>query len=318
MTRPLSLEILVDDDDEATVVEPSPLVHAELTGLVAARALIPEPARAPAPRGRIVVVFGCKGGVGATTLAVNLGVAAAGRLARGAVVVDFDVQMGDALGALDLKPGTLLGELVGQVGELETPALRRRLAVHRSGVCVVSQAGRLEALGTLELEQARELLCVLSRHFDAVVVDGVADFGDLALAALDVADTVVLVVTQDVAALRRAARCVSVLRRLRVPEHKLALVVNRHARRGGVRVGMIAEVLALPVAARVANDFPTVMRAIDGGRPLAEAAPRARVTRDVATLARRLLTEPPGRAPAARTSFFRRLFGRKARSRGAP
>src|SRR5262249_49322473 len=130
-------------------------------------------------------------------------------------------------------------------------------------------------------ERVGPLLITLARHFDAVIVDGVRDFGDLALSALDIASRIVLTLTADVAAVRSAARCLEVFRELGYSDEKLFVVVNRHHRGAMVERQAVARRLGLPVQATIANDFRVVSRALDFGKVLAEAAPRARVTRDV-------------------------------------
>src|SRR5262249_55501306 len=156
-------------------------------------------------------------------------------------------------------PRALLADLTpAPVG---TPALLRRLASHASGLRVVSQDGQLDGLSGIDAEAVRELLIALDSHFDAVVVDGLRDFRALPLAALDASARVLLVVTPDVAALRRAGRCRQVMRRLDIADERLRLIVNRHRKRAMARA-LIEQAALLPVAATIANDFPTVASAL--------------------------------------------------------
>src|SRR5262249_51177114 len=156
---------------------------------------------APLSRGKILCVFGCRGGAGATMLAVNVA-AAFGKGGKSVVLVDLDLQLGDVFVALDLDAPTSLASLSREGKSLGGAALRRRLVRHDSGVYVLAQTGRLDDIDEGLAERIPGLLTALAEHFDHVVVDGVRDFGDHALAALDVADKVAMVVTQDVQAVR--------------------------------------------------------------------------------------------------------------------
>jgi Flp pilus assembly CpaE family ATPase len=255
-------------------------------------------------RGRIVAVVGCRGGAGATTLAVNLGAELA-RDAR-ACVVDLDLHVGDVLGALDLDTRTSIAQLAADLDtspDLDASAVRRRLALHRSGLFAVGQAAACEPRGFPALVPG--LLRGLARHHDHVVVDGIRGFDDIAVAALAAADQVLLVVCQDVLSVRRAARAVVRLRQLGHGAG-LSLVVNRV--RGGATVdaAAIEKALGLRIGAAVRDDS-RVQAALDGGALLSE-LPRARdVAHDVGEMAR--LVDAARRPAARRRGFLGRLLG---------
>jgi pilus assembly protein CpaE len=263
--------------------------------------------------GRLIVVFSCKGGSGSTTIATNL----AGALlpeserepeqaAEHVVVVDLDLQMGDVLVSLDLACRYSFGDMLRNLRRLDRQLLYASLTQHRSGIHVLAQSERIEDAEELTPSGVGHVLALLRRHFEYVVVDGLRDFGEQALVALDMADTVLLTVTQDVPALKNAHRCLDILRRLGYGDEKLRLVVNRQQRGGMLDLEAIADALHLPVTAAVGNDFPTVIKAVNEGTLLLRAAPRAQVTRDIRSLAAILRG-----APLARKG----LFGRLRRSR---
>ncbi|MBA3464928.1 MAG: AAA family ATPase [Deltaproteobacteria bacterium] len=263
-----------------------------------------------APRGELTVVFGCRGGAGSTTLAVNT----AAMLARGAksvCLVDLDLQLGDVCVALDLEPQTSLSAVAREAHALDAASLRRRLVQHGSGVCALTQAGHVEDLDPALPARLPLLLDTLRGHFDHVVVDGVRDFGDVSLAALEQATRILVVVTQDVASVRRAARVLTLLARLGIADGRCALVVNRAVRRAAIDDASIERALGMKIAARVREDG-RVGEALDAGALLVDVARSRPIATDLATVATLCKTKE-----APRTSTPRRgLFGWLRRKEG--
>jgi Flp pilus assembly CpaE family ATPase len=278
----------------------------------------PPAVRALGSAGHVVVMFGCRGGAGATTLAVNTAATLA-RAGHSAVVLDLDLQLGDVFVALDLEPTTSLAALAREASTIDGAALKRRLARHDAGFYALTQTGRIDDIDPALVERLPALIAALTDHFEYVIVDGVREFSDYALAVLDMADRVGLVVTQDVAAVRRAARVITLFRQLGYGDHKLSLVLNRHVRRAAVDVAEIERALTMRVAARVRDDERRIRRAFDDGALLVEVAQTAGVTRDLAALtaalAPRRAAEPTG-APSPRVPARRGLRGLLARTKG--
>ncbi len=271
-------------------------------------------APAAEPRGKVIVVFGCRGGAGATMLAVNIA-AQLSRSGKSVCVLDLDLQLGDVFVALDLEPNTSISSLAREAGKLDPSSLRRRLVRHDSGVFALSQTGRLDDVDPQLAERMPALIRMLRENFDYVIVDGVRDFGDHALAAMDVADKIALVLTQDVQAVRRAARVGQLFRRLNYPERKIHVVLNRHTSRSNVDEAEIERVLGMPVTAFVRNDSERVRKSLDDGALLHDVARGAGVARDVDQVARTLQSDPQRgsrlRDEDEKVGFFAKLFGRK-------
>ncbi|RMH40201.1 MAG: hypothetical protein D6689_14495 [Deltaproteobacteria bacterium] len=273
------------------------------------------PAPATARQGKVLCVFGCRGGAGATTLAVNTAAALA-RAGKRVCVMDLDLQLGDVFVALDLAPETSIAALAREASTIDGAALRRRLARHDAGFYAITQTGRIDDIDEHLVERLPALLATLTSEFDYVVVDGIRDFGDYALSVLDMADSVALVVTQDVAAVRRAARVVTLFRQLGYSDRKLRLVVNRCARRAAIPVSEIERALAMPAAATVRNDYKRVRGAMDDGALIADVARTSGVAKDIDALAGVLagrtaseaasLVDGVLSAPAAKRGWFRR------------
>ncbi|HTM20592.1 MAG TPA: AAA family ATPase [Kofleriaceae bacterium] len=266
----------------------------------------PTPAPTPQPRGKVLAFFACRGGAGATSLAVNTAAQLA-RAGRSVCIVDLDLQMGDVFVALDLDAqATSLAALAREASTIDPAALRRRLARHDSGLYALGQTGHLDDIDSQLVERMPALLSTLADQFEYIVVDGIRDFGDYALAVLDMADQVAMVMTQDVASVRRAGRAIQLFRRLGYGDAKLKLVLNRTARGARVDAGEVTRSLKLPVAAEVRNDWKKMRGAFDEGALVGDVARGSGVARDLTHLAD-LMAGPRASTPPARK---RGWFGR--------
>jgi pilus assembly protein CpaE len=263
-----------------------------------------------ADAGRVYAVFPAKGGVGATTLATNL----AGALQRAGertCLVDLNLNMGDVLAFLDLQGGYSIADLIANLRRLDRALLDSTLLQHASGVHVLAQTHQLEESGRVEPAMLGGVIDFLRQHYRAVVLDGLRGFDEVSLAAVDSSDEILLVVAQEVPAVRDARRCVDVLRRLGAAE-KLKLVVNRFQKEAEITSQVVAETVGVPVAATIANDYPAVIRAVNRGLMLSEAAPRSQVTRGIAQLVESLRQTGAGAPEREKPSLLSRFFGPRA------
>jgi pilus assembly protein CpaE len=272
----------------------------------AVTALLATPtATAVTHRGTIVAVFGCKGGCGATTIATNL----AGSLAtadehRRVVIVDIDSQMGDVLTFLDLTPTYSWTDLLRNLPRLDDELVHRSLTAHASGLRVVAPGADVEEADRIDAAAVTQTLAFLRQHYDYIIVDGIRDFRETALAALDAADRVAVTMTQDVPSLKNASRCLAVFKRLGYGADKLRLVVNRFHKRDKLDRDTISDALGLRIDGTVANDYPVVLRSINEGVLLAQSAPHSDVTDDIRNLGAALDLTP-------REEKQRHWFGRR-------
>jgi pilus assembly protein CpaE len=142
-----------------------------------------------------------------------------------------------------------------------------------------------------------------------VLVDGVRGFDEMSLAALDASQKILVVLTQDVPAVRNAKRCLDLFRRLGYGDSKVSLLVNRFQKNPDLSPRVIEETTGLPVAGTLANDFQAAITAINRGLPLLSVAPRSRLTKDIEHLVPLLVERT---ANANKGGFFRNLLARKA------
>ncbi len=281
--------------------------------LQAARALL-LPAGDPS-LGRVTTLFAPKGGVGATTLAVNLAGALERRGER-TCLLDLDLEMGDVLSFLDLSGSYGVADVIANLHRLDRDLLETSLPRHRSGIHVLAQSNKIEDAEAVDAPALGRLIDFLRRHYRHVIVDGARGFGELPLAVLDASHQILLVVTQEIPAIRNARRCTDLFRRLGYGEDRVRLVVNRHQKKARIPDDLLAETAGLRIAARVGNDYGAVDRSIHAGALLADEAGRSPLAHDLESLADLVSGAGPEPAEAKPTSLLRRVFAGKAVAHG--
>jgi MinD-like ATPase involved in chromosome partitioning or flagellar assembly len=238
-------------------------------------------------RNQVIVFFSCKGGSGATALSVN----AAHTYARDKLsccLVDMDLQLGDALAALALKPKVTLAQAA--VGAAAGDRIEReRLPQHHSGVAVLSQVGSLDVLDTVSSENMATLVEDLRETFDVIVLDGVREFSDNVLAVLDVADKICIVTVQEVLSIRRARWSFNILRKIGFDPKDITIVLNRFDVRSEVPVASVRAMFEPATTLTVAADPLPVLQSLNRGVPLQDASPNKPVTRQMSRLANSLI-----------------------------
>jgi pilus assembly protein CpaE len=237
----------------------------------------------------VVTVFSNKGGLGCSTIATNLALALK-HLSGGEVgLADLDHQSGDIAFLMGLTPTRSIADVVDAT-RLDSASLQDALAKHPSGVRVLPQPEQLDRAEGVEPGTLGGVLETMSAMFDYVVVDAPHGFSDTALEIFDRSSTVLLVTELSLPSARAARRALEVFQRLNylVTPDRVRPVVNRFVEPGPVSIAQFEETLGIPVAARIANDYAAVSKAINLGRPLFQDAPESRATRDLVALARRL------------------------------
>ncbi len=259
-------------------------------------------------RATVIAVFNPKGGVGKTTVSLNL--AAALQIHRGqrVLLLDADTVTGHVATSLGLEQvRTVVDAWNEDVEEGLEPRPFGQLATqHQNGLDVVVLTST--PLDTEILTPARvgDALSHCRRGYDFVVVDMHPSYSELNQEIFERADRILVPITPDVPALRAGVQLADVADRLGV-RAKLAMVVNRA--NSGVSVADMERTVGMPALALIRSGGLLFVRAANEGRTVVEQFPKERVTEDFDTLADRLLPARPAAAEAK--PALRSLFGRK-------
>ena len=237
--------------------------------------------------GQLWTVYGPKGGVGVTTIAVNLAIAL--RLAgRDVALVDLDVYAGDVACFLNLTPTYTLRDAAASFQRLDSASLHGMMLRHASGLHVLAapSAGRGESPLELTAEQTTGILELVSATHELTIVDTPGIPSPATRAALTAAERILLVTDLTVPALRGCARTLDWLRGEGVdPASAVDVIVNKHGNRSGeISPADAARTLNVPLRAVLPRDDAAGWAAANSGRPLAEVPEGEALQRAIAGL----------------------------------
>jgi pilus assembly protein CpaE len=261
-----------------------------------------------APQGRLVTVFSPKGGVGKTTLAVNLALALSQRGPKKVCLVDLDLSFGDVAITLQLFPARTIADAVHLESGLDFGVLEPILTPYREGLSALVAPVQPDAKDTIPASLVGKVLGLLKSQFDYVVVDTAPAFDEYVLQALDETDELLLVTTLDIPTLKNVKVAVETLDLLNFPKGKRRLVLNR----ADDKVGLTADKVESTLGMSIAMSIPTssqVAHATNAGEPITSAQPKHAVSQAISSLARAFASAPP--APGHATNHGARAAAPK-------
>ena len=265
-----------------------------------------------ASRGKVVTVFSPKGGVGKTTLAVNLSLALAENGARNVCLVDLDLAFGDVAITLQLFPARTIADAVHLQSGLDYPVLEPLLTEYQDGLCTLVAPVQPDAKDSIPASLVGRTLGLLKQNFDFVVVDTAPAFDEFVLQALDETDEMLLVTTLDVPTLKNVKVAVETLDLLNFPKPKRHLVLNRADDKVGLSPEQVESTLGMGIALSVPTSSQ-VAHATNSGEPIIGAHPRHPVSQAVGRFAGTLAGPAKGeQAAGSRTAVPRRSLLRRS------
>jgi len=260
---------------------------------------------------RVTSIFSTKGGLGATTLAINLAVCLAEKTGGRTLLLELDTRPSDVATFLDLKPSYSVLDALSNLSRLDESFLHGLLMRHESRLAVLPGPLKMER-SDLDSESVQALLEILGSQFDHIVVDLRHDLNPGTIAALEASDIILYLTSPNVAALRSSAAGLAALRHLGLDLGRVRAVLTREGTGADVTLKHAQEALEIPIYWKTPSDYAAVVASINHGRPVVTASPRSRISVNI-----RQLCEELGRTRGAssregkRASLLRLVWSHK-------
>jgi pilus assembly protein CpaE len=238
---------------------------------------------------QVVTVTGVSGGVGCTSLAINLACLLARNERNSVVILDLDLALGDADVWLDIIPDYTIQDVAENITRLDYSLLKRSLTKHECGAFLLPRPVHMEDNATITPDELRRVVALLKATFTHLVIDVTKNYGPLDMAAMEMSDHVLLVTQLDLSSLRNVVRLVQYFDQRDGLADKVKVIVNRLGLEDSqISLAKAVETIGREIYWQIPNDYPTMVESRNNGVPLIMQAPRAKLTRAVEQLAQSL------------------------------
>jgi pilus assembly protein CpaE len=243
--------------------------------------------------GKIISVIGSKGGVGTTTIAVNLADALAKKPINPAVaVIDMNIIFGDVPMFLDISPKHSWGDISKSIDRLDEFFLSNVMSKSAGGLHVLASPRYLDDNPASTPQMMETLLTLMTQKYDYIIIDLGQSINDAAFKTIQLSTLVEIVTIQSLPCLSNANRLVqSLLKRSYTSQANLNIVMNRYIKKGVVTLGTAEEGLGQKIGWILPNDYDTSMTAINSGKTLFETAPKSKLAKSFTSYSDSLLPE---------------------------
>ena len=269
----------------------------------------------------VIAVAGATGGVGTTSIAVNLGCALAADARNSVALIDIDLCLGDADVFLDTIPDYTLVDVAQNVTRLDFTLLKRSLTRHSSGLYLLPRPVQLEDMALITAEDMRRVIGLLKATFTHLVIDLSKSYSPIDMVALEMANHILLVTQLDLPCLRNVVRLMASFSQMDAIKDKIKIVVNRVGLDNQIGLKKAQETIGREIFWQLPNDYRVMVEVRNNGVPLIEQAPKAPVTLSILGLTEALLGErkaeepvEAGKAPGNR--WLNNIWPGKPRSPG--
>lgn len=241
--------------------------------------------------GCVISVTGASGGVGSTTVAVNLACILASSPQNSVVLVDLDLALGDADVFLDAIPDYTILDVATSISRLDLAMLKKSLTKHETGTYLLPRPYNIEDSELITTDDFRKVMNLLKASFSHLVIDLSKAFGRMDHVAMQMSDHVLLLTQLDLPCLRNVVRIMSALEKQDGIHDKIRVVVNRVGiEKNQISFASAEETINREIYWKIPNNYSVVAESRNNGIPLIRHAPKAAVTVSLTELAAKLET----------------------------
>jgi pilus assembly protein CpaE len=246
--------------------------------------------------GQVYTVFSTKGGVGKTFVSINLAASLAKKQDARVVLLDLDLDFGNAALALNLFPKFTISDVVDDIRNIDSDLIESYLMPHESGIKVLPANLQQQMNDYMNAEHIRIILESLRESFDYIVVDMPARFVDKVMPALALADILLVVTTPEISSVRNVKALLATLMDLNFPQSKVKIILNKEQIRGDIKQKDIELTLNKKVDAAIGFDYQKVLSSLNRGIPLVSEYPKNVVSKNIEKLCLRIVQDEPLKA----------------------
>ncbi len=258
---------------------------------------------------QILTVTGAAGGVGCTSLAVNLATSMAGSREFETILLDFDLMFGSVDACLDIIPDNTLINVVQSFDRLDLTLLKRSMTRHSSGLYVLPHPVALEDAARIDPETLKRLLGLLKAAFPCLIIDTSKGLQTSDFVAFEMADVILMVIVLDLTCLRNTSRLLNLFKQFDGMIDRVKLVINRAgSAETEISLKKAEETLKLPISWQVPLASKVFQNSRVRGVPISEVASGSRPHQSILEIARALSPALSSGVEKRRKGLFAAFF----------
>lgn len=230
---------------------------------------------------QVYTVFSTKGGVGKTFVSINLAASLAKDPEKRVVLVDLDLDFGNAALALNLYPKFSITDVIDDIRHMDSDLIESYLTPHESGIKILPANLQPNMNDFINAEHIRVILESLRESFDYVVVDMPGRFVETIMPALALADHLLVITTPELSSVRNIKVLLATLKDLNFPQSKIRIVLNKEDSRGEIKRNDVETTLNKKVDATIGLDYKRVLSSLNRGVPLVFEYPKNSLSKNI-------------------------------------
>jgi pilus assembly protein CpaE len=235
--------------------------------------------------GKIITLFSPKGGVGVTTIALNLAVSIHQLTNQPTILVDLDLNAGDVTTFLNLKAAYTMSDVTANIGKLDKNFLQGVITRHESGIYVLADPQKVEEAVSISAEDVKKVLRLLRTMFRYVILDTEPAYNERTRTAIEMSHLLYMVFIMSLPGIRNMQRYLNYLDNTGKVKEKIRLVVNRRLKKDEIKPEDAEKVLERPLFWSVPNDYDTVMACLNKGVTVSKFDPKSKLNISIRDLA---------------------------------
>lgn len=227
---------------------------------------------------KIITVYSNKGGIGKTTIAVNLAAELAKTTKDKVALIDLNLQLGDISTFLNLNPAFDVSYVIKNLIEKKEDTLLKAFEKYKqTTMFVLSDPNYIEQSESITPQQITNLFQALKRVFPYIIVDMSSNIDPNSLKILDLSDWILFTTIVNIPAIRNSQRCLNLFKSRRYPEDKVKIIINRFMENDEIKAEDIETTLGEKIYWKIPNNYFSIMEAINKGVTISEINPNSNI-----------------------------------------
>ena len=256
---------------------PKPVLKEDLSRIL--QALSRVSAEEIPTQSKIITVYSNKGGIGKTTIAINLALELAKVAKDKVALLDLNLQLGDVSTFLNLNPVFDVNYVLNKLVNNENTNLIKAFEKYKdTSLYILSDPNYIEQAESIKPQQIPALFEALRKEFSYIIVDMSSNIDENSLKILDCSDWIMFTTIVNIPAIRNAQRCLNLFHSRRYAKDKVKIVVNRYMDNDEIKIDDIENTLAQKVYWKIPNNYFTIMEAINKGIAISEVNPSSNIS----------------------------------------